>query len=245
MLAQQQLYKEASLVKGTDTLNYRILWPDNFSEDQVYPLVLFLHGAGERGSDNEAQLIHGSSLFAAVENRAEFPAIVIFPQCPRDDYWSNVDVDRSGEGVKLEFHPEKTPTTALSLVMELLSEQLDKSYVDKDRVYVAGLSMGGMGTFEILGRMPQTFAAAIPICGGGSDDLVEKYAQVPMWVFHGAKDDVVNPLYSLEMVEALLEAGGYPNFTLYENARHNSWDSAFAEPEFLPWLFSKTRTPKN
>lgn len=242
MLAQQQLYREASLIKENDTLNYRVLWPDNFSEDKSYPLVLFLHGAGERGSDNKAQLTHGSSLFAAPENRSNFPAIVIFPQCPKDDYWSNVDIDRSGKGVKLEFNSEKEPTSALALVMELLAQELDKSYVDKDRVYVAGLSMGGMGTFEILSRMPETFAAAIPICGGGNPALAEKYAQIPMWVFHGAKDDVVNPLYSLEMVEALLKAGGHPNFTLYENANHNSWDSAFTEPQFLPWLFSKKRT---
>lgn len=242
MLAQQELYREAHFVKQNDTLNYRILLPDNFSENKSYPLVLFLHGAGERGNDNQAQLVHGSSLFADSENRAKYPAIVIFPQCPKDDYWANVEVDRSKKGVELEFHQEKGPTTALSLVMELLKEQLEKPYVDKEKVYVAGLSMGGMGTFEILSRMPNTFAAAIPICGGGDDDLVAKYAQVPMWIFHGAKDEVVNPKYSLEMAEALLEAGGHPNFTLYENATHNSWDSAFAEPEFLHWLFSKQRT---
>lgn len=241
MLAQQQLYSEASLIKDKDTLNYRILWPENFSEDKSYPLVLFLHGAGERGSDNKAQLTHGSTLFTAEENRSKFPAIVIFPQCPKDDYWSNVDIDRSGKGVKLKFNPEKEPTSALTMVMELLTQQLEKSYVKKDQVYVAGLSMGGMGTFEILSRMPETFAAAIPICGGGSTALVEKYVQLPMWVFHGAKDDVVDPLYSLEMVEALLKSGGHPNFTLYEDANHNSWDSAFAEPQFLPWLFSKKR----
>lgn len=242
MLAQQQLFREARMVSENDTLAYRILLPENFSKDQSYPLVLFLHGAGERGSDNTAQLMHGSSLFTDSENRSEFPAIVIFPQCPSDDYWSNASVDRSGQGVQLEFHPDKDPTTALRLVMELLDEQLQKSYVDKDRIYVAGLSMGGMGTFELLGRLPDTFAAAVPICGGGSTVVAEKYAEVPMWIFHGAKDDVVNPQYSLEMVAAILDAGGYPNFTLYENANHNSWDSAFAEPQFLNWLFSKNRS---
>jgi predicted peptidase len=240
--AQEQFYSKDSFNNGKDTLKYRVLWPDDFSENKSYPLVLFLHGAGERGSDNKAQLTHGSTLFTTPENRADYPAIVIFPQCPRDDYWSNVDIDRSGEGVKLEFNTGKEPTVALSLVMQLLEKELKKSYVDKDRVYVAGLSMGAMGTFEILSRMPQTFAAAIPICGGGNTALAEKYSDVPLWVFHGAKDNVVNPLYSMEMVEALLKAGGHPNFTLYEDANHNSWDSAFAEPEFLPWMFSKERT---
>ncbi|EKF56450.1 hypothetical protein I215_02968 [Galbibacter marinus] len=241
IFSQEQLYKEASLVRQNDTLNYRILLPENFSENQTYPLLLFLHGAGERGSDNKAQLTHGSTLFTAQENRSNFPAIVIFPQCPKDDYWSNVDIDRSKQSIQLEFNSQKEATTALTLVMELLNEQLDQPYVNKDRVYVAGLSMGAMGTFEILSRMPTTFAAAIPICGAGNTALAEKYAQVPLWVFHGAKDNVVAPLYSLEMVEALLKAGGYPKFTLYEDANHNSWDSAFAEPELLTWLFSKNR----
>lgn len=242
IFAQEQHYKQAQLVWQNDTLNYRILWPENFSEDASYPLVLFLHGAGERGSDNQSQLVHGSSLFINSENRSKFPAIVIFPQCPKGDYWANVAVDRSEKGVELEFDTDKGPTRPLSLVMELLKEQLEKSYVDKERVYVAGLSMGGMGTFEILSRMPNTFAAAIPICGAGDEGLVGKYAHIPMWIFHGAKDNVVSPLYSIEMVEAIVEAGGFPNFTLYENANHNSWDPAFDEPDFLNWLFSKRRT---
>lgn len=242
MLAQQQLYREANMVSGKDTLAYRILWPENFSKDKSYPLVLFLHGAGERGSDNTAQLMHGSSLFTDSGNRSEFPAIVIFPQCPKNDYWSNASVDRSGQGVELEFHPEEDPTTALRLVMELLEKQLEESYVDKDRVYLAGLSMGGMGVFELLSRRPEVFAAAVPICGGGSAAVADKFAKVPMWIFHGAKDDVVNPKYSLEMVAAILKAGGHPNFTLYEDANHNSWDAAFGEPQFLSWLFSKKRT---
>lgn len=241
IIAQTKLYQKDNFVKGKETLKYRILLPDNFSEDKQYPLILFLHGAGERGDDNESQLTHGSSLFTSEENRANFPTIVIFPQCPKNDYWSNADVDRSGDGVKLVFHDDKKPTKALSLTMDLLNQFIEKSFVKKEQVYVVGLSMGGMGTFEILSRMPTTFAAAMPICGGGSEEAVSKYVNTPMWVFHGAQDDVVNPLHSVKMVEAILKAGGHPKFTLYDNANHNSWDSAFSEPDFLPWLFSQQK----
>ncbi|MCB0470047.1 MAG: phospholipase, partial [Flavobacteriaceae bacterium] len=105
-----------------------------------------------------------------------------------------------------------------------------------------GLSMGGMGTYEILSRKPDMFAAAFAICGGGNPELTENYAtKIPMWIFHGAKDDVVNPQLSIDMVSAILKFGGKPNFTLYADDNHNSWDSAFAEPELLLWLFSKTK----
>ncbi|QLE02251.1 dienelactone hydrolase family protein [Galbibacter sp. BG1] len=242
MVAQQGLYEKNNFVKDGDTLRYRIMLPKNFSEDKKYPLVLFLHGAGERGNDNESQLTHGSSLFASEENREKYPAVVIFPQCPKNDYWSNADVDRSDDGVKLVFHDDKEATKPMALTMQLLQQFLDKSFIKKDQVYAIGLSMGGMGTFEILSRKPETFAAAIPICGGGSEEAVTKYVDTPLWIFHGAQDNVVNPMYSIKMVSALLKAGGHPKFTLFDDANHNSWDPAFSQPDFLSWLFSHQRT---
>ncbi|WP_417444796.1 alpha/beta hydrolase-fold protein [Joostella sp.] len=242
IIAQNELYQKDNFVVGKDTLKYRILLPKNFSNQKEYPLVLFLHGAGERGNDNVSQLTHGSSLFTKKENMEDYPAIVIFPQCSKDDYWSNADVDRSGsDGVKLVFHDDKKPTKFLDLTMSLLNQFLSKSFVKKDQVYIVGLSMGGMGTFELLSRMPTTFAAGIPICGGGSTEAVSKYVNTPLWVFHGAQDNVVNPMNSIKMVEALLNEGGHPRFTLYDDANHNSWDPAFSEPDFLSWLFSHKR----
>ncbi len=237
--AQKEAFKKEILVKDGDTLQYRILYPENFSEEKQYPLMLFLHGAGERGSDNEKQLVHGSNLFLDSTNQKKFPAVVVFPQCPRNSYWANADVDRSGPGVKLKFKENAPPTWPMELVIGLVDSLKQDDYIKKDQIYVGGLSMGGMGTFEILSRRPDTFAAAFAICGGGSTSSASMYAKnTPMWVFHGAKDDVVNPKHSLEMVEALLDAGAYPQFTLYNDANHNSWDSAFAEPNLLPWLFS-------
>ena len=130
------------------------------------------------------------------------------------------------------------------MVMDLLETTIQQPYSKDDQIYLMGLSMGGMGTFELLNRKPDTFAAAVPICGGGEPGSVANYAKnTPLWVFHGAQDNVVHPLKSMEMVSALLKAGVYPKFTMYDFANHNSWDPAFAEPDLLPWLFSHVKKP--
>ncbi|WP_313791647.1 MULTISPECIES: alpha/beta hydrolase-fold protein [Flavobacteriaceae] len=235
----QSKYESKMLIDGNDTLQYRIMYPKNFQEDGNYPVVLFLHGAGERGSDNQSQLTHGGKLFATDYLQERYPAIVIFPQCPKESYWSNVDVDRSTYPVKLNFNYKDGPTKPLKMVMDLLDTTIRKSYTNDHQIYLMGLSMGGMGTFELLSRKPNTFAAAIPICGGGDPESVSVYAnETPLWVFHGAQDNVVNPLQSMEIVSALLKVGAYPKFTIYDFANHNSWDPTFAEPDLMPWLFS-------
>ena len=131
------------------------------------------------------------------------------------------------------------PTTAMTGLLGLIDQWLDKPFVDKHHIYVGGLSMGGMGTFELLRRKPELFAAAFPICGGDNTQNAKIYAKkVPLWVFHGAKDNIVQPEHSIIMVEAIKAAGGNPKFTLYPNDGHNSWDHAFAEPDLMAWLFS-------
>ena len=228
-------------IVGKDTLNYRLLLPNNFDKAKTYPVVLFLHGAGERGNDNQTQLTHGGELF--IKYRDSFPSIVIFPQCPKEDYWANVMIDRSKSPLEITFPKDSPPTKALTLVMELMDEMVQKSYVKKDQLYVCGLSMGGMGTFEILFRKPEMFAAAFSICGAGNPETAETYAKnTPMWIFHGSNDDVVNPQYSIDMVSGILKYGGKPNFILFSKDNHNSWDSAFAEPQLLPWLFSNIKS---
>ncbi|MEH6406233.1 MAG: alpha/beta hydrolase-fold protein [Leeuwenhoekiella sp.] len=234
-------FLKETFISKSDTLNYRILYPENFSESETYPLLLFLHGAGERGSDNESQLAHGSSQFLDSLTRKIYPAIVIFPQCKKDDYWANVDIDRSTKPLTINFKTGEKPTKSLDLVEKLLDSIKNQPFINKNQLYVGGLSMGGMGTYEMLYRNPNTFAAAFAICGAGDPATAKTYANnTPLWVFHGAQDDVVNPQYSVDMVTALLAAGAHPRFNLYDTANHNSWDSAFAEPDFLSWLFSKT-----
>ncbi len=236
-------YEKKELIIGNDTLKYRIMYPLNFDPQKKYPLILFLHGSGERGSDNIAQLAHGAKLFAQDDNRLNFPAIVIFPQCPINDYWAKTIMKKDTNSTNIFlFNPESEATKPLALTIKLIKKFLKESYIDKKRVYVGGLSMGGMGTFEILYRCPKVFSAAVPMCGGGKPELAGEYAnRVKIWVFHGAKDDVVLPEYSEIMVDAIKKAGGDIKFTLYPDANHNCWDSAFSEPNLLPWLFSVSK----
>lgn len=237
------LYEKKELIIGNDTLRYRIMYPLNFDARNKYPVVLFLHGSGERGNDNIAQLVHGGKLFSRDDIRLSYPAVVIFPQCPSNSFWSNTKWDQNQDGSnKFSFNPSGEATQPMMLTIKLMKNILKEKYVDKKRVYVGGLSMGGMGTFEILYRCPKVFAAAIPMCGGGNPGSVSNYSKrVHLWVFHGAKDDVVLPKYSETMVEAIQKSGGDVKFTLYPDANHNCWDSAFAEPNLLEWLFSNTK----
>lgn len=232
-------YNADLLIHRGDTLPYRILFPKNYDPKAEYPVVFFLHGAGERGNDNEKQLTHGAKLFANDTVRQEFPAIVVFPQCPADSYWSNVDMQTQSNGRReFYFSTGGKPSDGMRLFLRLVKRILKNEAVDKERVYIGGLSMGGMGTYEALRRKPKLFAAAFAICGGDNTANVAKYAHVPLWIFHGEKDDVVPPMHSRVIVRELQRLGGDPKSTFYPDANHNSWDSAFAEPDFLPWLFS-------
>ncbi len=236
------VYEKKVFVSSDDSLNYRILYPENFDPSQRYPVLLFLHGAGERGSDNEKQLVHGARMFLQRPVRQAFPAIMIFPQCPENDYWASVKVDRSQGAVSLDFSVEMPPTKPMVLVEQLLDSVLNRPFADKSRVYVMGLSMGGMGTFEIVARNPDLFAAAVPICGGGNPNLVDRYAgKLPFWIFHGAEDNVVKPENSSIMALAIQRAGGKPALTIFPYANHNSWDPAFTHPDLLPWLFAQSK----
>lgn len=233
-------FDRGSYINKADTIAYRILFPKNFNPKNKYVLVFVLHGAGERGNDNEAQLKYGTKLFLNDTIRDKYPAIVIFPQCPKDGWWSNTKVGTDSNGkYSFQFLEGGPPTPAMRGLLGLISEFLDKPYVDKHQVYAGGLSMGGMGTFELLRRRPDIFAAAFAICGGDNGLNAKIYAKkVPLWIFHGAKDDVVSPDHSISMVNAIKAEGGNPKFTLYPNDGHNSWNDAFAEPGLLPWLFS-------
>lgn len=225
-----------------DTLGYRILLPENYDTSKQYPLVLFLHGAGERGNDNEKQLTHGAGLFLKPENRKNFPAIVIFPQCDSLSYWSNVLIGINDSTKKREFNFQVNgePTQAMNLLLQWLPE-LEQSYsIAASQRYIMGLSMGGMGTFEIVRRKQNYFAAAVPICGGANPKTVSALTKTAFWIFHGMKDDVVPYQLSETMVLGFqsIYVAEEVNFTLYPEANHNSWDKALAEPDLLPWLFS-------
>lgn len=235
-------YDKGSYIKGKDSIYYRILFPENFDPLKAYPMIVFLHGSGERGNDNEKQLTHGGKLFLKDKFRKQFPAIVVFPQCSSDSFWANVKFKSGASGKRVfNFATGGKPTKSMHALLGMLENLRDKPYVDKSKVYIGGLSMGGMGTYELLRRKRKMFAAAFAICGGDHVANVRKYKKTPLWIFHGEKDDVVPVGLSTEIADQLRVLGVDPKITLYPNDNHNSWDSAFAEPELLPWLFSQQR----
>lgn len=235
-------FVKSTFVFRGDTLPVRILYPENFDPAKKYPLMLFLHGRGESGSDNERQLTHGSKMFLDPAFRKNYPAVVIFPQCPEDSYWANVKIKTDDTG-KRHFHFRTCgkPTKAMKLLTKYVDELKTLSYLDQERFYVGGLSMGGMGTYEILRRERKTFAAAFAICGGDNPKNVRKYAHIPLWLFHGEKDDIVDPQFTKDIAKELEKHHANYKLTLYPNANHNSWDAAFAEKDLLPWLFGWKR----
>ena len=208
---------ETQIVK-TVKLEYLLSLPKNYrSSKKKFPLILFLHGSGERGSNLELVKVHG--LPKMLEAGLELPCIVVSPQCPSDSRWD-------------------------AEVLALLLDDLEKKlHVDPDRIYVTGLSMGGFGTWELAMRFPKRFAAIVPICGGGEPLFTFEITHLPTWVFHGAKDDVVPLEYSQRMVNALKKYGNKNlKFTVYKNAAHDSWSKAYANPKLYEWLLEQKRT---
>lgn len=246
LLSQAQdkrLFEKHWFIRGGDTLPYRVLLPLNYDSTKAYPLMLFLHGRGEAGRDNEKQLVHGANMFLHDSTRTQYPAIVVFPQCGSDDYWANVKIttDSITKKRSFEYQTGGAPTKAMALLVQFVPWLKEKYKLDKHRMYVGGLSMGGMGTFELVRRMPKTFAAAFPICGGAHPGTAKKLRKTDWWIFHGLKDDVVDPGFSKEMAAAIQKKKGDVQLTLYPNANHNAWDPAFREPGILKWVFGQRR----
>ena len=219
------------------TLPYRLLSPETPAAGKRYPLVIFLHGAGERGTNNESQLTHCARDFAKPEVRVKFPCFVLAPQCPGDRKWCEVDW-----GDPKPHLTPKDPSVPMGLLLTLLPQVMKELPIDPSRVYVTGLSMGGFGTWDLITRQPGLFAAAAPICGGGDVTAAPALAKLPIWIFHGGNDGVVKTVRAQLMIEALKQAGStVAKYTEYPGVGHDSWGKAFAEPEFFTWLFAQQK----
>lgn len=220
-MSTEQIFQKEFTVTKQANLPFLLSLPSNYEQSEdLYPLVLFLHGMGERGNDLNKVKVHG---IPKVVEEKEFPFIMVAPQCPDDLYRYSTWINLMDE-------------------LKALIDDVAVNYrVDKQRIYVTGLSMGGYGTWEIAKRYPELFAAAAPICGGGSVKNIERLKDVPVWAFHGAKDDVVLLEESEVMVEALRKAGGDVKFTVYPDANHDSWTETYNNPEFYTWLLSKRK----
>lgn len=241
-LSDKSQYQKKQFVLGNDTLPYRILFPINFKADQKYPLVLFLHGSGQRGKDNEKQLLWGADLFLDSLNREKFPAIVVFPQCPNTSFWNAIIFTKLDDSLRFNFPAGKMPIKPMQLLLALADELAKNDNVDTNRIYVGGMSMGGFATFDILWRKPHFFAAAFPICGGGNAEQAHLYAdKFPIWIFHGASDKLVPVSDSRLMYKTLKAEGADVKYSEYPGIGHDSYKKALAEPDLLPWLFAQKK----
>ncbi len=235
------LYQKELLVQGKDTLQYRMLLPENYKSGKKYPLIVFLHGSGERGNDNEAQLKWGGSLFLQDSIRKKYPAIVIFPQCPANQQWTTIEGKYdSVAGKRVHTLLGGVSNTPAALTVALVQQLITQKKVDTRRIYLGGLSLGGFGTFVLAAEHPGLFAVAFPICGGGDVKLAEKYnPQTAWWLFHGANDPVVDPEYSRRFFKILKQKNFNVQYTEYPGVEHDSWINAFQEPQLLSWMFGK------
>lgn len=216
-------------------LKYRLFTPADYDAQKKYPLVLFFHGAGERGDDNTKQLVHGMQDFSSAAVQQKYPCFIVAPQCPNDEQWVNVPWSAAEHTM-----PQK-PAKSLQLSLDLLKSLQDEFSIDPKRMYVTGLSMGGYATWDIIQREPELFAAAAPICGGGDKAGAKVMARLPLWAFHGGSDSAVNPQRSRDMIAAIKAAGGAPKYTEYEKVGHDSWSATYRDPEFYAWLFAQQR----
>ena len=236
---QNEFEKNVYVSASGDSLNYRLLRPEIEQEGEKYPLVLFLHGAGERGSDNEKQLFHGSQMWLNPVNRENYPAFVLFPQCPESGYWAYIERPSSFEPDQM---PSDVPISPIFTVLkELLDSYLSMPQVDKQRVYVIGLSMGAMGTYDLVIRYPEVFAAAIPICGTVNPTRLNAAKEVKFRIFHGDADNVVPISGSRQSYKALKAVGADVRYTEFPGTTHGSWNPAFNQPDFMSWLFSQKK----
>ena len=216
------------------TLKYRWSVPAKIEPGKNYPLVLFLHGAGERGDDNKAQLNHGVTSIIRNAEKLGTPVFLIAPQCPKDRWWTTRDKELSHGG------PESG--ALLDSLIALVDHKLESHPIDPKRFHVTGLSMGGYGTWSLLGLAPDRIASALPVCGGGDPGLAGKFKDVPVWAFHGEADDVVPAERTREMVAAMEKAGGKPKATYYPGVGHNSWSRTYQNPEVIRWMLEHPKS---
>jgi predicted peptidase len=215
--AKQEPQSLTREIRKTVTMNYLLYLPKEYETDQGkrWPLILFLHGAGERGTDLNKVKAYGPPKL--VSEGREMPFIIVSPQVPERTNWDPDALDA------------------------LLDDVIKRYAVDEDRVYLTGVSMGGAGTWRLASAHPERFAAIAPICGWGDPGMAGRIGSIPTWVFHGAKDDIVPLRASQEMVDALKQAGNEPNFTIYPETGHDSWTETYNNPAVFEWFLSHKR----
>lgn len=234
--AWRKLY-EAGAYTHTDgqKVPYRLMKPEKIEPGKTYPLVLFLHGGGENGDDNNRSLYIGAADFAKPENRQKYPCFVLFPHVPVGRHWIARDL-KWGRGTADENQADH-----LDMAKALIGRLMADLPIDKGRIYVTGVCTGGVATWTAIQRWPDFFAAAMPICDAGDPAQAAKVINVPIWAFHGDKDSVVPVEHTQRMIAAVIKAGGKPKMTIYPGVDHNSWTATYGNPEVMAWLFAQKK----
>lgn len=198
-------------------------------------VLLFLHGAGERGDNNYKQLYHGAAEVIAWSEKNKEKVLLLFPQCPEEEQWVNTPWDALS-------HTMPAESSAMKLAMEMLNFEIRKNRADENRIYISGISMGGYGTWDAISRYPSLFAAAFPVCGGADIAQAPKLIDLPILAFHGDSDTVVPTSRTRDMVAALQKAGSKSvTYTEVPNCGHDSWFTAFRDEASWEWLFSQKK----
>ena len=232
--AQDSIDGFAARIYGSarGTMPYRLFIPPTYDKLHAYPLVIWLHGAGGRGTDNRLQISGdqkaGTRVWTRPEHQATSPAFVVVPQSP-------------GSWTTAEDMRRDTLSNSLALVVGIV-ETLENAFnIDPRRIYIAGQSDGGYGVWDLAAKRPDLFAAAIALCGGGVPARAARLTALPIWAFHGDADKVVPVSASRQMIGAIRSAGGTPRYTEYKGAGHDIWTRVFAEPGLVDWLFAQHR----
>ncbi len=211
----------APAASNSKTLPYRLLKPEYIKSGRKYPLVIFLHGAGERGTDNQIQLQSLPTLLAQPAYRKKHPCFLVVPQCPTQQSWQ-----------------QQFPA-----LLEIIDKVMQENPIDKRRIYLTGYSMGAYGTWSLAALRPDLFAAAVPVAGGGDVQTAHQLIDLPIWAIHGNADKAVPVSQSREMIKAIRQAGGSPNYTELKGIGHNCWQQAYTNPNgILPWMFKQKKT---
>jgi len=210
---------------------YRLYVPQGYDAQKKYPLIFWFHGGTGRGFDNAAQISgsneKGTHIWTTIQNQSQFPALVLAPQCPENENWSDPELNEIG--------------VPLQAALDILAVVQKDYAIDTDRIYLAGQSMGGLGVWALLQAYPEKWAGAVVLASFDNFTNTRGLARVPVWIFQGEADMTVPVGLVREMVKQLKKAGGQPRYTEYRKAGHDVWEKAFAEPELLPWLAAQKR----
>lgn len=233
-------FERGSVRLEQEEFGYLLLEPESTQEGETYPLVLFLHGAGERGTDNGRQARHLPERMASATNRERYPCFLLAPQCRKGSTWMD---EAWRDWVPGE--PWPTPTADARAAVKALLEVVGRHPIDRDRIYLTGLSLGGFGSWDLAARYPDWWAGVVPVCGGGMPDLAHRWVGQPIWAWHGERDRIVPPRFSRDLVDAVRALGGRVQYTECEGVGHDAWNPAYGPDGALDWLFRQRRDPQS